>query len=102
MSERIKVAQTNQITAGQARLVQAKGREIALFNADGKFYAIDNTCTHSRGPLAEGHLFGTTVTCPWHGSQFDIKSGRILEGPAVADVATFSVHIEGESIFVEI
>lgn len=102
MSEQIKVAETNQVVPGKGMLVKAKGVDIALFNVDGKFYAINNRCTHSGGPLAEGRLLGTIVTCPWHGAQFDATNGACRAVPATTNVATYPVHIEGNSIFVEI
>ena len=66
----------NEIEPGQARLVDVKGKEIALFNVDGEFFALDNTCTHRGGPLAEGEVAGHKVTCPWHGATFDPTARR--------------------------
>ena len=102
MSHQIEVAQASQLLPGQARLVRVNHREIALFNVDGVFYAIDNICSHSRGPLVEGRLAGLKVTCPWHGSQFDVTTGKCLREPATAAVASYSVHVEDDIIFVEI
>ena len=64
MGEFIKVAKADEIAPGRAKCVELNDREIALFNVDGSFYAIDNTCTHVGGPLSEGELAGTHVTCP--------------------------------------
>lgn len=102
MSHSIKVATTNQLQPGQGRLVRAGQYEIALFNVDGNFYAIDNTCSHSRGPLSEGRLAGQKVTCPWHGAQFDVVTGACLREPATADVTSYPVRVEDDTIFVEI
>ena len=102
MSELIKVAQLGQLGPGQRKLVTAKGCNIALFNLEGTFYAVDNSCPHSTGPLVEGRLFGTMITCPWHGSQFDISDGQCHSGPATTNVAAYPVHVEGEAIFIEI
>ena len=102
MSELVKVAQLNQLGRSQRKLVTAKGREIALFNLEGSFYAIDNRCPHSTGPLVEGRLFGTMITCPWHGSRFDISDGQCHSGPATTNIAIYPVHVEGEAIFIEI
>ena len=102
MSQSIKVAQTNQIPPGLSLLVQAQGRDIALFNVDGRLYAIDNACSHSRGPLAEGRLAGSRVTCPWHGAQFDVTTGRCLREPATTDITCYTLRIDGEAVFVEI
>jgi nitrite reductase (NADH) small subunit len=64
MAEYVKVAQANEIEPNQGKLVELQGKKIALFNVDGRFHAIDNTCTHRGGPLSEGELDGDEVTCP--------------------------------------
>jgi nitrite reductase/ring-hydroxylating ferredoxin subunit len=102
MSEHIKVAQIDQLAPGKGLMVKVKGREVALFNIEGSFYAISNSCSHSGGPLAEGRLYGKIVTCPWHGAQFDATTGQCCSAPATKPVATFPVRIEGNSILIEI
>lgn len=102
MGKWIKAAEISQIAPGQGRLIKVAGQEIALFNVAGAFYAISNTCPHSTGPLVEGRLFGTVVTCPWHGSQFDVTNGQCQAGPAVHNVATYPVQVEDQAIFIEI
>jgi nitrite reductase/ring-hydroxylating ferredoxin subunit len=62
--------------------VNIKGKEIALFNIDGSFFALDNACTHEKGPLAEGDIEGHEVTCPWHGAKFDIRTGHMATSRA--------------------
>jgi nitrite reductase/ring-hydroxylating ferredoxin subunit len=61
--------------------VNIKGKEIALFNIEGNFFALENACTHEAGPLAEGDIEGHEVTCPWHGGRFDICTGEVLSAP---------------------
>ena len=78
MSSFVKVASAGDIASGTGTCVEVAGRQIALFNVDGTFYAIDNTCPHRGGPLAEGELEGAAVTCPWHAWQFDLKTGESL------------------------
>jgi nitrite reductase/ring-hydroxylating ferredoxin subunit len=102
MAEFIKVCQSGDIAPGEGRLVQAGGKRIALFNVDGTFHAVDDTCTHRGGPLSEGMLVGTEVTCPWHGAVFDVTSGSVLGPPAPKDVATYVVRVRGDEIEVEI
>ena len=102
MGEFIKVCQIGEVAPGQGKLVEAGGQKIALFNVEGTFYAIDDTCTHRGGPLSEGMLVGTEVTCPWHGAVFDVTSGGVLGPPAPKDVARYAVRIEGDEIEVEI
>src|SRR6516225_8190495 len=98
MSEFVKVAQTGEIAPGEGKVVEAGGRRIAIFNVDGTFFAIDDTCTHRGGPLSEGMVVGTEVTCPWHGAVFDVTSGSVLGPPAPRDVARYAVRIEGENL----
>ena len=102
MPEFVKVATIDEIPAGQAKRVEAGGKEIALFNVAGAFHAIDNTCTHVGGPLCEGELEGTEVTCPWHGATFDVTSGAVVGPPAGAPVSRYNVRIEGSDIKVEV
>jgi len=102
MSKRVKVAQTSDLSPGTGKVVQADGRNLALFNVEGTFFAIDNTCTHRGGPLGEGELSGDTVECPWHGAHFNVKTGAVARPPAPAGVPSFPVHLEGNDVFVEI
>lgn len=74
------------------------GTEIALFNVNGNIFAIDNTCPHMGGPLGEGDLEGCVVTCPWHGWQFDVKTGNCLNMPG-DDARAIPIEIRGNEIF---
>ena len=82
MTQFIKVASTADLAPGGARSVEVAGKKIALFNLEGSFYAIDDTCTHRGGPLSEGEVSGEEVTCPWHGAVYNIKTGEVLGPPA--------------------
>ena len=101
MGEFVKVARAGEIVPGEARVVEAGGKRIALFNVDGTFHAIDDTCTHRGGPLSEGMVVGREVTCPWHGAVFDVTSGAVLGAPAPQDVVRYAVRVTGEDIEVE-
>src|SRR5262249_2760809 len=68
----------------------------AVFNIVGNFCATQAKCPHKQGPLSEGSLDGSTVTCPWHGSQFNVCTGALLRGPAVDSLKTYPVVVEGE------
>lgn len=80
------------IPPGSASLVG----QAAVFNVGGKFCATQAKCTHRGGPLNEGKLDGSTVTCPWHGTQYDVCSGAVLRGPATEPVETHRVVVECE------
>jgi 3-phenylpropionate/trans-cinnamate dioxygenase ferredoxin component len=102
MAEFVKVANANEIAPGHSRLVNVRGKEIALFNIEGNIFALENACTHEEGPLAEGDIEGHEVTCPWHGARFDIRTGEVLCAPAYEDAARYSVRVIGPDIEVEV
>ena len=72
----MKVAAVGDVPPGTGKCIEAGGKQIALFNVGGTFHAIDNTCLHRGGPLGEGELEGMIVTCPWHGWQYDVRTGE--------------------------
>ncbi len=98
----IKVATTGELAPGQGKRVEVQGKRIALFNVDGNYHAIDDTCTHRGGPLSEGELQADVVTCPWHGAQFKVNSGEVLRPPARAGVVSYRTRVNGSDIEVEI
>lgn len=102
MPEYVKVAATQDVPPDRGLLVEAQGKKIALFNVDGKFYAIDNTCTHRGGPLSEGAPEGDEVTCPWHGAKFKISTGEVLGPPAPREVTSYKVRVNGPNIELEL
>ena len=102
MADFVKAARTTEIEPGQARLVEVKGKQIALFNVDSQFFALDNTCTHRGGPLADGEVSGHEVTCPWHGATFDVRTGEVVGPPAQQAVARYGVRVTERDIEVEI
>jgi nitrite reductase/ring-hydroxylating ferredoxin subunit len=102
MPEFVKVATLDEIPPGRARLIEVNGHEIAVFNLDGTIHAIDNSCTHVGGPLCEGEISGSDVTCPWHGAVFDITTGRAVGPPAFEAVNRYQVRVEGSEVLIEI
>lgn len=102
MAEFIKVATTDDIEPNQGKLVEVKGKKIALFNVAEKYFAIDDTCTHRGGPLSDGILVGDEVTCPWHGAKFKVGSGEVCNPPAPTGVNSYSVRVTGSDIEIEL
>lgn len=96
----VRVAAVGDIPPGGALAVQAAGRSIAVFNVDGTFLAIDDTCTHEYAPLSQGPRTGEIVTCPKHGSRFNLRTGRVLSLPAVVPVSTYPVRVEDGQVLV--
>ena len=86
---------------GAAKQVTVSGVEVALFNIAGHFCAVDNTCPHRGGPLVDGSLGGSTVTCPWHAWEFDVTTGACLTNPA-AKLKTYPVQVQGNDILVTV
>ena len=101
MSRFIEIARTDEIAPGEAKMVEVEGRKIALFNLEGSYWAIDDTCPHRGGPLSEGEVKGEEVICPWHGSEFNIKTGEVLRPPARGGVKSYKVQVEGSIIKIE-
>jgi nitrite reductase (NADH) small subunit len=87
------VAGAGDVPPGCARIVQAGDRELALFNVDGTFHATQSECLHLKGPLGHGELSGCVITCPWHGWQYDVRTGE-NEFDRSLVLETFEVVVE--------
>ena len=101
MSEFKKVLVKADVPEGTGKEVKIGDRELAVFNSGGTFHAIDNTCLHRGGPLAEGTLEGCMVVCPWHAWQFDITTGVCATTPD-AKLRRYDVKVEGDDILVAV
>ena len=96
-----RVGNAKDVAEGAMRVFDVAGTKVNIASAGGNLYAFDDTCTHKGCSLANGKLDGTTVTCPCHGSQFDVTSGAVLRGPAQQPVRSRLVQVEGEDLLVE-
>jgi len=97
MDEFVRVIGTTDLQPGHGIVAEVKGKTLAVFNVDGVFHAIDNTCIHRGGPLGEGEIEGTIVTCPWHGWQYDVTTGTCVANPA-AKVERYNVQVDGTDV----
>ena len=102
VAEFVGAGKANDIGEGGLKAFDVKGTRIAVANVGGTFHAFDDTCTHEQCSLAEGDLDGTTVTCPCHGSQFDVTTGSVLNPPAVKPVLTYGVRVEAGELKIEV
>ena len=103
MAEFKTVASASEVEPGQLKQIELDdGTQVCLANIDGTFYAINGECTHMGGPLGEGELDGTTVTCPWHSSEFDVTTGEAKGPPADEPQAKYEVRVEGDDVQVAI
>ena len=99
---KILAGKTLDIPQGKMLKVSSNGKEILVANVDGKYFAMDDTCTHKGASLSEGTLEGSTVTCPWHGSTWDSKTGKLMDfATKLKDLASYKVAVESDSVFIE-
>ncbi|MEN3035667.1 MAG: non-heme iron oxygenase ferredoxin subunit [Candidatus Methanosuratincola sp.] len=104
-----RVASLSEVPPNSMKAFTVSGREILVANINGNFYAINNRCSHRKGDLSKGTISGTTVTCPVHGSKFDLTSGKAISGPKLgpiklktSDLNSYKVKVEEGSIMVEL
>jgi len=100
MAKWVEVAKTSDCPPGQCREVVAGDRVCAVFNIDGQYYVLDGVCPHQGGPLGKGELAGPIVTCPWHGWQFDVRTGQNQLSATIRQ-PTLPVRVEGDAILVD-
>ena len=96
----LRAARKDEIPVGAIREFQVNGTTVAVANVGGQFYAVNNTCLHRGGPLGQGVLEDNVVTCPWHGWQYDVTTGKVTMNPAVG-VQSYPVEVRGEDIFID-
>ena len=100
MGELVSVAKIEDVSPGSGIVAEVEDKSLAVFNVDGDYFVIDNTCIHRGGPLGEGDLEGNVVTCPWHGWEYDVKTGACTNNPD-ACVKSYVVTLDGVDIKVE-
>ena len=95
-----KIALATEVPPGTSKIMQVADKQIAIFNVQGRYYAIQNNCPHQEGNLGEGELEGTIVTCPQHGWMFDIVTG---DGKTVPKkIQTFKVELIDHFLAIDI
>jgi len=99
---RILVGKTTEVMPGQMKKVLVDENEVVVINIDGNYFVINDTCSHAGGSLSEGKLDGYTITCDWHGAQFECKNGKLVKFPVqINDLKSYKVVIESDDILVE-
>jgi nitrite reductase/ring-hydroxylating ferredoxin subunit/uncharacterized membrane protein len=98
----IPVGKADELQAGQMKLIHLNGKRIVLARGDTGYSAFDDHCPHRGGSLAAGALICNTVQCPWHGSQFDIRSGRVVSGPAKDGIAVYKLSVRDDIVYLEL
>ena len=102
MTQWIRLASTHDLSDGDVASYEVGDRYVAVACVAGSYYALDDTCTHRGCSLSEGELDGTTLVCPCHAGEFDVRTGEVLDGPPPDPVATYSVRVSSANIEIEV
>jgi len=98
----VTVATTTEIPVGQFKPAEVQGKRLLICRTADGFYAVDDTCTHDDGPLADGWLDGNAIECPRHGARFDVTTGKVLCLPAALPIRSYAVKVEGDVVKVNV
>ncbi len=102
MSDFVRVCSASDVPDPGKEVFELEDEFVVLFHVQGKFYALDDCCTHDGGPLGEGVLEGHKITCPRHGAQFDVRTGEVLSMPATRATNVHQVRVEGDDVLVKL
>ena len=97
----VAVARVSELAAGEMKFAAVDGQRIVLANVEGRFYALRDVCGHRNAPLSRGRLLGHLIECPLHFALFDLRTGRLVDGPISADVPAYEVRVEGETVYIK-
>lgn len=92
--EFLEIAPASELPNGERLFVEVEGKSIVIFNIADQLFAIGDICTHDDGPLGDGDLEGYNIVCPRHGAEFDVRTGRVMQMPAVVDIPAYPVKVE--------
>lgn len=97
--EYVEIAPASELPNGERLYLEVEGKAIVIFNIAGQLFAIGDICTHDDGPLGDGDLEGFNIVCPRHGAEFDVKTGKAVQLPAVVDIPAYPVQIRDGTIY---
>ncbi len=100
--EYYEIIPASELPNGERLFIEIEGNSLVIFNIAGQFFAIADNCSHDGGPLGEGDLEGFNVICPRHGAEFDVRTGKVVQLPAVDDIPAYPVQVRDGVIFVGI
>jgi nitrite reductase/ring-hydroxylating ferredoxin subunit len=101
MGETVRIENVTLPAEGHSVRILGNGTPVAIFRVGGSLYGLDARCTHVGGPLDQGPLAGTEVSCPWHHSVFDVRDGKVVRGPATRPATCYRVRVEGEALVLD-
>src|SRR5512136_1039787 len=91
--EYLEIAPASELPPGERLFVEIEDKPIVIFNIAGQYFSIADVCSHDDGPVGEGSLDGYRISCPRHGAQFDVRTGKVMQMPAVVDIAAYPVRV---------
>ena len=100
--EKVKTIKSEDIAENSSALFETNTQQIALFNCEGQFYAIDDMCSHAEASLSEGEVYDCKVECPLHGAEFDLKTGEAKTLPATQPVVSYKTDLDDEYLYLEV
>ena len=100
MDRFVPVTTVSELPPRHMTLVVVDRERVLLANVDGTFHALQDACGHRQASLSKGTLEGPIVECPLHFAQFDVRTGKLVSGPAAADVPIYEVRVEGDTVYV--
>ena len=100
--EFVEIAPASELPSGGRLFVEVADKPIVIFNIAGQFFAIGDVCTHDDGPLGDGTIEGFHIVCPRHGAEFDVRTGKAMQMPAVVDIPAHPVQVRDGNIFIGI
>jgi len=98
--EFLEIAPVEDLPNGQRLFIEIADRPIVMFNIAGQYFAIGDVCTHDGGPLGDGDLEGFNIVCPRHGAEFDVRTGKVMQMPAVVDIPAYPVQVRDGIIWI--
>jgi len=100
--EYYEIVPASELPNGERLFIEIEGNSLVIFNIAGQYFAIADICSHDGGPLGEGDLEGFNVICPRHGAEFDVRTGKVVQLPAVDDIPAYPVQVRDGTIFIGI
>lgn len=100
--DKIKTLKTSELSINSSKVINLGDKQIALFNYEGEYYALDDMCSHAEASLSEGDVYDCKVECPLHGAEFDLRTGEALTPPASKAVVCYEITTDENSIYIEV
>ena len=97
----VAVARVSELAAGEMKFAAVDGQRIVVANVEGRFYALRDVCGHRNAPFSRGRLVGHLIECPLHFALFDLRTGKLVDGPISTDVPAYEVRVEGETVYIK-